>query len=90
VFVKKISIWKQKVVNGNNDMFPWTNDFIEENELDLAVIKNVILSHLTTLVTQLEKYFPTDWNIEKHDWIRQPFTIRESKTPLTDCSRRVS
>jgi hypothetical protein len=44
-FVKKISIWKQKVVNGNIDMFPWTNDFIEENELGLEAIKNVILSH---------------------------------------------
>jgi hypothetical protein len=31
VFVKKISVWKQKLVNGNIDMFPWTNDFIEEN-----------------------------------------------------------
>jgi hypothetical protein len=29
--VKKISIWKQKVVKGIIDMFPWTNDFIEEN-----------------------------------------------------------
>jgi hypothetical protein len=28
-FVKKISIWKQKVVNGNIDMFTWTNDFVE-------------------------------------------------------------
>jgi hypothetical protein len=44
-FVKKNSIWKQKVVNGNIDMFPWTNDFIEENELGLEAIKNVILSH---------------------------------------------
>jgi hypothetical protein len=58
-FVKKISIWKEKVVNGNIDMFPWTNYFIEENELVLAVNKNVILGHLTTLVTQFEKYFPT-------------------------------
>jgi hypothetical protein len=66
-------------------MFPWTNDFIEENELGLEVIKNVILRHLTTLVTQFEKYFPTDWNIEKHDWIRQSFSVLPEKThlPLT-------
>jgi hypothetical protein len=85
-FVKKISICKQKVVNENTDMFPWTNDFIEENELGLEVIKNVILSHLTTLVTQFEKYFPTDWDIEKHDWIRQSFSVPPEKTqhlPLT-------
>jgi hypothetical protein len=61
-------------------MFPWTNDFIEENELGLAVIKNVILSRLTTLVTQFEKYFPTDWDIEKHGWIRQPFNLPSEKT----------
>jgi hypothetical protein len=74
VYVTKISIWKQKVVNGNTDMFPWTNDFNEEDELGLAVIKNVILSHLATLVTQFEKYFPTDWDI-KNTWIRQPFNV---------------
>jgi hypothetical protein len=54
--------------------------------LGLEVIKNVILSHITTLVTQFEKYFPTDWDIEKHDWIRQPFSVPPEKTqhlPLT-------
>jgi hypothetical protein len=78
-FVKKISIWKQEVVNGNTDMFPWRNCFIEENELVLAVVKN-ILSYLSTLVTQFEKYFPTDRDIEKHDWIRQPFNVPSEKT----------
>jgi hypothetical protein len=60
--------------------------FIEENELGLEAIENVILSHLTTLVTQFEKYFPTDWDIEKHDWIRRPFSVPPEKTqhlPLT-------
>jgi hypothetical protein len=61
-------------------MFPWTKDFIEENELGFSVIKNVIPSHLITLVTQFEKYFPTDWDIEKHDWIRQPFNVPSEKT----------
>jgi hypothetical protein len=42
-------------------MFAWTNDFVEENELGLEV------SHLTTLATQFEKYFPADWDFEKHD-----------------------
>jgi hypothetical protein len=81
-FVKKISIRKQKVVNGNIDMFLWTHDFIEENKLGLEVI----LSHLTTLVIQFDKYFPTDWDIEKRDWIRQPFSAPPEETqhlPLT-------
>jgi hypothetical protein len=83
VFVKKILIWRQKVVNGNIDIFPQTSDFIEENELGLAVIKNVILSHLTTLVAQFEKYFPTDSDIRKHDWIWQPFSIPSEETQST-------
>jgi hypothetical protein len=37
--VKKNFNLETKFVNGNTDMFPWTNDFIEENELGLAVIK---------------------------------------------------
>jgi hypothetical protein len=61
---KRNSIWIQIVVNGNIDMFPWTNDFIEGNEFGLAVIENVILSHLTSLLTHFEKYFPTDWDIK--------------------------
>jgi hypothetical protein len=63
-------------------MFPWTNDFVEESELVLAVIENVIISHLTTLVTEFEKYFPTDWDNEKHDWIRQPFNVPSENTKL--------
>jgi hypothetical protein len=63
-FIKKISIWKQKVANGSIYVFPRTNDFNEDNEFGLAVVKNVILSHLSTLVTQFEKYFPTNWDIE--------------------------
>jgi hypothetical protein len=71
---------EKKVVNGIIDMFPWTNDFIEENGLGSAVIKNVILSHLSTLVTQFDKYFPTNCYIEKHDCIRQPFNVPSEKT----------
>jgi hypothetical protein len=37
------------------------------------------------LVTQFEKYFPTDWDIKKHNWIRHPFGVPPDKThlPLT-------
>jgi hypothetical protein len=61
-------------------MFSWTNYFTEENETSLVVIKNVILSHLTTSVNHLEKYFPTDLHIAKHDWIRQSFTLTSEET----------
>jgi hypothetical protein len=61
-------------------MFPWTKYFIEKNELVWTVIKNVILSHLTTLVTQFKKYFTTNWDIKKHNWIRQPFNVPSEKT----------
>jgi hypothetical protein len=45
-----------QIKNSNNatdviymhSIIPWTNDFTEENELGLAVTKNIILSHLTT------------------------------------------
>jgi hypothetical protein len=32
------------------------------------------------LVTQTEKYFPTDWDIEKHDCIRQATNVPSEKT----------
>jgi hypothetical protein len=40
-FVKKISIWEQKAVNGKIVMLPWANGFIEENELGLEAIKTL-------------------------------------------------
>jgi hypothetical protein len=55
-FVKKLSIRKKKRCKWKHWYVSTTNYFIEDNELGLAVIKNIILSHLTTLVTQFEKY----------------------------------
>jgi uncharacterized membrane protein YdbT with pleckstrin-like domain len=70
------------VANGSIDMFPRTNYFNKENDLVLAVVKVVIVSHLISLVTQFEKYFTTDWDIEKNDCIRQRFSVpSEKKTP---------
>jgi hypothetical protein len=46
----------------------------------VAVIKNVILCHLTDLVAQFEKYFLIDWDIDKYDWIRQPSNVPSEKT----------
>jgi hypothetical protein len=72
-------------------VFSWINDSNEDTEMGLAVIKTIILIHLTTLVNQLEKYSPTDWDIAKHNWISQSFNIniRGNTTPFTDCPERV-
>jgi hypothetical protein len=76
---KKISIWKQKGVNRNTDMFPWTNYFNEENNFVLGVTKNVFLSHLTTLVTyRLKNIFQPIGYCKT--WIRQLLNVPSEKT----------
>lgn len=72
-FTKKLSIWKQKISNGNIDMFPCICDFIETKRLNLTPFKNLILSHLSCLESNFDKYFSNDWDITKYDWIRHPF-----------------
>lgn len=66
-FQKKISFWKNRIVETNTiDMFP-----LLQNE-DANEIISVITEHLSLLQEKIVSYFPS-LNIEKYDWIRNPF-----------------
>jgi hypothetical protein len=74
-FVKKIQIWKLAIDKNNIDMFQYTKEFIDENELSLSIIKDIIVGHLSALETQFKQYFCNEFNISNYEWILQPFNI---------------
>ncbi|KAE9543399.1 hypothetical protein AGLY_002199 [Aphis glycines] len=66
-FQKKISFWRTHIVQKKTvDMFPSIQNNINE-------IIPIITQHLELLEEKITKYFPA-FNIEKYDWIRNPFS----------------
>ncbi|XP_022168388.1 zinc finger BED domain-containing protein 5-like isoform X2 [Myzus persicae] len=73
---KNISFWRTRIIQKNTvDMFPSIKN---NNE-----IIPIITEHLALLEEKIKKYFP-ELNIEKYDWIRNPFsTINTSSYEFT-------
>ena len=74
-FKKKLKHWADLLESGKMDMFSDLNDFLEENELNQNIVKQSIVNHLQDLTQWFDKYFPTNTNPEKYDWILSPFTV---------------
>ena len=55
-FMKKISIWLQKVANSSFEMFTCMEDYIPENELGFDAMKSLVINH-DKPKTHFEKYF---------------------------------
>ena len=72
-FIIKIGLWKLSIEKNKIEIFPWTNEFIVENHLNVSEIKIIILNHLSELESQFAKYFSADINAENYNWIQQPF-----------------
>ena len=84
VFMKKISIWLQKVANSSYEMFMCMEDFIQENELGFDAIKPLVINHLTSLQTHFEKHFMPELDASQFHWIQNTFDIGiEKVTHLT-------
>lgn len=66
-FQKNICLWKNHVIEKNAlDMFP----SLQNINTDKIIL--VIKKHLTLLESKIVCYFPS-LNIDKYDWIRNPF-----------------
>ena len=44
-FIKKLSIWKLKVENDSFEMFSFTEEFLAYNDVELNVIKPLVVDH---------------------------------------------
>ncbi|CAI9731135.1 Hypothetical predicted protein [Octopus vulgaris] len=79
-FQKKLTIWKKRIAGGNLEMFP---SVFKRNCQETALL---ILNHLHTLLTNLDKYFPSI-SVDQYDWIRNPlveFETFEEQLTLTE------
>ena len=74
-FMKKISIWLQKVANSLYEMFTCMEDFIQENELGFDAMKPLVINHLISLKTHFEKYFMPELDASQFHRIQNPFDI---------------
>ena len=79
-FIKKLSIWKLKVENDSFEMFSFTEEFLANNDVELNVIKPLVVDHLSNLLKQFENYFLPELNNTKLDWIQNPFAVQQQST----------
>ena len=62
-FIKKLSIWKLKVENDSFEMFSFTEEFLANNDVELNMIKSLVVDHLSNLLKRFENYFFKNWTI---------------------------
>lgn len=71
-FMKKTELWRKRIQDGVTDMFPQLTEFLHTNNLSVAIVREVVTSHLTALSKHFSLYFP-DVNTDAWDWVRDPF-----------------
>ncbi|KAG9282105.1 zinc finger BED domain-containing protein 5-like [Astyanax mexicanus] len=72
-FMRKAELWKRKLQTGVTDMFPNLTDFLDTNTLAVDFMRDELATHLASLADNFSRYFK-DVNIEKYDWVRDPFS----------------
>ena len=79
-FIKKLSIWKLEVENNFFEMFSFTKDFLANKDVELNMIKSLVVDHLSNLLKQFENYFLPELDNTKLDWIQNPFAMQQHST----------
>ncbi len=82
-FKRKLERWTERVEMGRIDMFSELDEFMEENELSVNIVKS-ITTHLHALLEQFNRYFPEETAPEQYDWIRSPFTVTRANHLTSD------
>ncbi|XP_076054451.1 zinc finger BED domain-containing protein 5-like [Oratosquilla oratoria] len=82
-FRRKLERWAVRYEEGNVEMFPLLEEFVEENELHACLdnMRGAIAIHLRSLFNHFKKYFKEETTPQQHDWIQQPFTATGSHLP---------
>jgi len=75
-FQRKLKIWKKHTAAGNLEIFP---SVFKRN---CQQIRQLIMNHLDTLLTNLDKYF-LSISVDQYDWIRNPFVEFEPSKQFT-------
>ena len=71
-FLKKLQLWINLAESSKFIMFPCLNDFIENQEMNIELIKSSISDHLNSLKNNSLKYFFPDVDTSRFDWVQNP------------------
>ena len=74
-FMKKLDLWKKRILEGNLDMFDKLYKFTEKQEnahIDKPKLLNLISRHIQSLLDQFNLYFDV-LNIQNSSWVSSPF-----------------
>ena len=63
-------------------MFSFTEKFLANNDVELNVIKPLVVDHLSNLLKQFENYFLPELDNTKLDWTQNPFAVQQQSTEL--------
>ena len=72
-FLKKLQLWINLAQTSKFIMFPCLNNFIENQEMDIELIKSSISDHLNSLKNNFLKYFLPDVDTSRFNWVQNPF-----------------
>ena len=75
-FMKKVNIWQQKTETDTFEMFPFTDNFVASNDVELGAIKPIVISLLTSLKENFRKYFFLELDNAKLEWIQNLFFVQ--------------
>ena len=77
-FKKKVAIWKNRVEDGNFEMFP------SVRESCITKMGPIVFQHLTTLEEKFNFYL-SSLKTDEYDWVRNPFRESPSNTGRLLC-----
>ena len=69
----KIKLWIHRMKSRRLAAFPGLNLFVEENDINLGVILPIFLEHLSTLLSELDRYIPSNDYCRIFNWVGNPF-----------------
>ena len=61
-------------------MFSFTGEFLANNDVELNMIKPLVVDYLSNLLKQFENYFLPELDNTKLDWIQNPFAVQQQST----------
>lgn len=87
-FKKKLSIWKQQIMQSNFTPFSLINDLLSENASLVKFIKPIIVDHLERLILKFEVYFSARNDPRaSHLWVVNPFLNMNESNSLTEIEK---
>ena len=74
-FKAKIKLWMHQMEAGKLAAFQVLTLFMEEKNIDLRGICPIFLDHLTTFVSEPNRYIPSKNYSKIFTWLRSPFEV---------------